>query len=86
VIKDLMNSVFGNMVREFGMDGRLTGAEVADQLGQLLKRQSGRTFMARNERGLKVCALLSSSIKRAKQNNITRCIDPQTRFAVSRLK
>jgi hypothetical protein len=53
VITDLMNSVFENMVREFGMDGRLTGAEVADLLGQLLKKQSGRTFRVLNERRLK---------------------------------
>jgi chromosome segregation ATPase len=53
LIKDLMDSVFQNMVREFPMDGRFTGAEVADQLGQLLKKQSGRTFTVLNERGLK---------------------------------
>jgi hypothetical protein len=53
VIKDLMDSVFGNRVREFGMNGRLTCAEVADQLGQLLTRQSGRKFRDPNERRLK---------------------------------
>jgi hypothetical protein len=52
LIKDMMDSVFQRMVRQFPADGRWTGAEIGDLLATLLKEQSSRTLAIISEKGL----------------------------------
>jgi hypothetical protein len=52
LIRGLMDSVFQDMVREFPTDERFTGAEVAAQLEELLKVQSGQALTFLSENGL----------------------------------